>query len=355
MDCGFLARLVAEHRLEEDEAHEVARALAYDLVKAAYSCEAPLRTRRLPRCRPMSTVRAMIGGRSNPASSISASAPSTARTRRSCSTMRSPAATCAGAITGASLRSPAVRDSLRRRTGSIRSSFATGRRSGAGDRRGARNAGRAGMSGDAGRGLGAADDPDRDAHDHREGLSAEARRSRSAAPRPKRARVSGRRIGATSDAGIAPFTAISCDNLPDNGRRLEAAVLAIAQRRDPALADWIADARAFPRDDGRPHRPGHRPGGHRRAGRTDRPRRPGDGQDRALPPMGDRGSLSRPTAGFRSGGRAADRSRRALGGGQASAAQRRAFRHSPISAASPGSPCSRRDRAPPAARASSRR
>ena len=36
MDCAFLARLVAEHRLEEDEAHEVARALAFDLVKAAY-------------------------------------------------------------------------------------------------------------------------------------------------------------------------------------------------------------------------------------------------------------------------------------------------------------------------------
>jgi len=36
MDCVFLARLVAEHRLEEDEAHEVARALTYDLVKAAY-------------------------------------------------------------------------------------------------------------------------------------------------------------------------------------------------------------------------------------------------------------------------------------------------------------------------------
>jgi glucuronate isomerase len=35
-DCAFLARLVAEHRLEEDEAHEVAHALAYDLVKAAY-------------------------------------------------------------------------------------------------------------------------------------------------------------------------------------------------------------------------------------------------------------------------------------------------------------------------------
>lgn len=36
MDCAFLARLVAEHRLEEGEAHEVARALAYDLAKAAY-------------------------------------------------------------------------------------------------------------------------------------------------------------------------------------------------------------------------------------------------------------------------------------------------------------------------------
>jgi glucuronate isomerase len=36
MDCGFLARLVAEHRLEEDEAHDLAHALAYDLPKRAY-------------------------------------------------------------------------------------------------------------------------------------------------------------------------------------------------------------------------------------------------------------------------------------------------------------------------------
>ena len=36
MDCGFLARLVAEHRLDIDEAHEVAHALAYDLAKKAY-------------------------------------------------------------------------------------------------------------------------------------------------------------------------------------------------------------------------------------------------------------------------------------------------------------------------------
>ena len=36
MDCGWLAKLVVEHRMEEDEAHDLARALTYDLVKAAY-------------------------------------------------------------------------------------------------------------------------------------------------------------------------------------------------------------------------------------------------------------------------------------------------------------------------------
>ncbi len=36
MDCGFLARLVAEHRLGEDEAHELAYLLAYQLAKTAY-------------------------------------------------------------------------------------------------------------------------------------------------------------------------------------------------------------------------------------------------------------------------------------------------------------------------------
>ena len=36
VDCAFLARLVAEHRLEEDEAFEVAHDLAYGLAKKAY-------------------------------------------------------------------------------------------------------------------------------------------------------------------------------------------------------------------------------------------------------------------------------------------------------------------------------
>lgn len=36
VDCSFLARLVAEHRLDEDEAVEVAKDLAYNLVKRTY-------------------------------------------------------------------------------------------------------------------------------------------------------------------------------------------------------------------------------------------------------------------------------------------------------------------------------
>ncbi|HEX2135391.1 MAG TPA: glucuronate isomerase [Microvirga sp.] len=36
VDCGYLAELVVGHRLDEDEAHEVARDLAYGLAKRAY-------------------------------------------------------------------------------------------------------------------------------------------------------------------------------------------------------------------------------------------------------------------------------------------------------------------------------
>lgn len=36
VDCGYLARLVADHRLDLDEAHELAHALAYGLAKQAY-------------------------------------------------------------------------------------------------------------------------------------------------------------------------------------------------------------------------------------------------------------------------------------------------------------------------------
>ncbi len=53
-------------------------------------------------------------------------------------------------------------------------------------------------------------------------------------------------LKARRDAGLPPFTAISCDNLPHNGQRLRDAVLAMAHAHDAALADWIATEGAFP-------------------------------------------------------------------------------------------------------------
>ncbi|QYF87725.1 mannitol dehydrogenase family protein [Brevundimonas sp. PAMC22021] len=47
-------------------------------------------------------------------------------------------------------------------------------------------------------------------------------------------------------AGLKPFTVVSCDNLPHNGRRIRAGVLAMARQIDPALAEWIAAEGAFP-------------------------------------------------------------------------------------------------------------
>jgi glucuronate isomerase len=41
VDCAFLARLVSEHRLDEDEAREVAVDLAYNLPKRAYKLDQP--------------------------------------------------------------------------------------------------------------------------------------------------------------------------------------------------------------------------------------------------------------------------------------------------------------------------
>ncbi len=46
--------------------------------------------------------------------------------------------------------------------------------------------------------------------------------------------------------GLAPFTAISCDNIAGNGARLAQAVLAIAETRNPNLRDWVARRGAFP-------------------------------------------------------------------------------------------------------------
>lgn len=47
-------------------------------------------------------------------------------------------------------------------------------------------------------------------------------------------------------AGLPPFTVLSCDNVAENGRLARAAVVGLAAARDPALADWIDAAGAFP-------------------------------------------------------------------------------------------------------------
>ena len=48
------------------------------------------------------------------------------------------------------------------------------------------------------------------------------------------------------DAGVAPFTVLSCDNLQGNGDDARQAVVGFARLVDAGLADWIDDEVAFP-------------------------------------------------------------------------------------------------------------
>lgn len=47
-------------------------------------------------------------------------------------------------------------------------------------------------------------------------------------------------------AGLAPFTVMSCDNLPENGHVCRAAVIGLAGLVSAELADWVGDNVAFP-------------------------------------------------------------------------------------------------------------
>jgi len=47
-------------------------------------------------------------------------------------------------------------------------------------------------------------------------------------------------------AGLAPFTVLSCDNLPENGHVAKAAVAGLARLQDPAFAAWVEANVAFP-------------------------------------------------------------------------------------------------------------
>lgn len=48
------------------------------------------------------------------------------------------------------------------------------------------------------------------------------------------------------ERGLAPFTVLSCDNIPDNGHVVKNAVLGMAQKRSPELAEWISEHVSFP-------------------------------------------------------------------------------------------------------------
>lgn len=47
-------------------------------------------------------------------------------------------------------------------------------------------------------------------------------------------------------AGVRPFTVMSCDNVPHNGKVCRDAVAGLAEAQDPALAAWVRDNVAFP-------------------------------------------------------------------------------------------------------------
>ncbi|MCD7042575.1 MULTISPECIES: mannitol dehydrogenase family protein [Pseudomonas] len=47
-------------------------------------------------------------------------------------------------------------------------------------------------------------------------------------------------------AGIAAFTVLCCDNMPDNGQRTRQAVSALAALQDQGLAQWVNEQVAFP-------------------------------------------------------------------------------------------------------------
>ncbi len=53
-------------------------------------------------------------------------------------------------------------------------------------------------------------------------------------------------LKARKAAGIAPFTVMSCDNVPHNGRVCREAVAGLAEAQDKDFAAWVRDTVAFP-------------------------------------------------------------------------------------------------------------
>ncbi len=55
-----------------------------------------------------------------------------------------------------------------------------------------------------------------------------------------------RALAARRAAGLPPFTILTCDNLPENGKLVRGVVLELARQIDPNLAEWIAEHARFP-------------------------------------------------------------------------------------------------------------
>lgn len=53
-------------------------------------------------------------------------------------------------------------------------------------------------------------------------------------------------LRARRDAGVGPFTGLSCDNLQGNGDTFRRTVVSLARMSDPELADWIDQTCSFP-------------------------------------------------------------------------------------------------------------
>lgn len=53
-------------------------------------------------------------------------------------------------------------------------------------------------------------------------------------------------LKARKAAGVAPFTVMSCDNVPHNGKVCRAAVAGLAEAQDKGFAAWVHDSVAFP-------------------------------------------------------------------------------------------------------------
>ncbi|WP_320198099.1 mannitol dehydrogenase family protein [Agrobacterium sp. rho-13.3] len=53
-------------------------------------------------------------------------------------------------------------------------------------------------------------------------------------------------LRARRDKGLQPFTVMSCDNIPHNGKVTKNAVVGLAALSDPAFANWISDTVSFP-------------------------------------------------------------------------------------------------------------